>query len=225
MLRKESRAYLEDGLRVLTGRERLALLLRDVEACLPRRSPVRLGCSKATVRSHIANARSSSAGTWKGESHEASFRNGTGVVCGPRIGVAARWSLRRHLARCAACRAEVAAFVVSRESLEAAANELPAEVNWNRLAADMKANIHVGLAAGECVGPERPARVRIAWRAAATVAPVAVMVLLGWWLLPSRPGHTDARKRRVSFWRPPPGGLNCGNMAEASLFSILETWM
>jgi len=57
LLRKESRAYLEDGLRVLTGRERLALLLRDVEGLPAEEVAVRLGCSKATVRSHIANAR------------------------------------------------------------------------------------------------------------------------------------------------------------------------
>ena len=129
------------------------------------------------------------------------------LYAGRELGVAARWSLSRHLARCAACRAEVAAFVVARESLAAAVNELPAEVNWNRLAADMKANIHVGLAAGECVGPVRPARVRIAWRAAATVAPVAVMVLLGWWLLPSRPGVTRTPENEGIVLEATTGGI------------------
>ena len=57
VLRNERRQYLEDGLRLLTGRERAALLLRDVEG-LPAEEVAReLQCSKATVRSHIANAR------------------------------------------------------------------------------------------------------------------------------------------------------------------------
>jgi RNA polymerase sigma-70 factor (ECF subfamily) len=57
VLRAERQAYLERGLETLTPRERAALLLRDVEG-LPAEEVARhLGCSKATVRSHIANAR------------------------------------------------------------------------------------------------------------------------------------------------------------------------
>jgi len=57
LLRAERQALLEDGLQVLTPRERAALLLRDVED-LPAAEVARhLHCSKATVRSHIANAR------------------------------------------------------------------------------------------------------------------------------------------------------------------------
>lgn len=57
VLRSEQRAYLERGLSSLTDRERTALLLRDVEG-VPAEEVARvLGCSKATVRSHIANAR------------------------------------------------------------------------------------------------------------------------------------------------------------------------
>jgi RNA polymerase sigma-70 factor (ECF subfamily) len=57
LLRRERREYLEDGLRLLTERERLALLLRDVENLPAEEVARRLNCSKATVRSHIANAR------------------------------------------------------------------------------------------------------------------------------------------------------------------------
>ena len=57
VLRGEHRDYLEDGLRLLSPRERAALILRDVED-LPAEEVARtLDCSKATVRSHIANAR------------------------------------------------------------------------------------------------------------------------------------------------------------------------
>jgi RNA polymerase sigma-70 factor (ECF subfamily) len=57
LLASERKAYLEDGLRLLTERERLALILRDVEGMPAEEVALRLGCSKATVRSHIANAR------------------------------------------------------------------------------------------------------------------------------------------------------------------------
>jgi len=57
VLRSEHRAHLEAGLDVLTDRERLALMLRDVEDLPAEEVAVRLNCSKATVRSHIANAR------------------------------------------------------------------------------------------------------------------------------------------------------------------------
>lgn len=57
VLRAEHRAYLEEGLGVLTERERTALLLRDVEGLAAEEVAEQMSCSKATVRSHIANAR------------------------------------------------------------------------------------------------------------------------------------------------------------------------
>jgi RNA polymerase sigma-70 factor (ECF subfamily) len=57
MLRAERREYLEAGLSILTERERVALLLRDVEDMPAEEVAIQLSCSKATVRSHIANAR------------------------------------------------------------------------------------------------------------------------------------------------------------------------
>jgi RNA polymerase sigma-70 factor, ECF subfamily len=57
LLRGEHRQYLEDGLRLLSPRERTALLLRDVEGLGAEEVAEQMSCSKATVRSHIANAR------------------------------------------------------------------------------------------------------------------------------------------------------------------------
>jgi RNA polymerase sigma-70 factor (ECF subfamily) len=57
VLRNEHRERLEAGLEVLTVRERTALLLRDVEDMPAEEVAAQLNCSKATVRSHIANAR------------------------------------------------------------------------------------------------------------------------------------------------------------------------
>ena len=57
LLRSEHRERLQAGLEVLTERERTALLLRDVEDLSAEEVAAELNCSKATVRSHIANAR------------------------------------------------------------------------------------------------------------------------------------------------------------------------
>ena len=51
VLRSEHRAYLEEGLAVLTDRERTALLLRDVEGLGADEVAEHMNCSKATVRS------------------------------------------------------------------------------------------------------------------------------------------------------------------------------
>jgi RNA polymerase sigma-70 factor, ECF subfamily len=57
VLRAEHAYYLEQGLQRLTPRERAALVLRDVED-MPAEEVARvMNCGKATVRSHIANAR------------------------------------------------------------------------------------------------------------------------------------------------------------------------
>jgi hypothetical protein len=60
-----------------------------------------------------------------------------------------RWRTSRHIANCADCRDELAAYESLREVLPEL-NEIP-EIPWNRMAAEMKANIRLGLEAGECV--------------------------------------------------------------------------
>lgn len=57
VLRTEQRDWLAAGMERLTPRERAALVLRDVEDLPAEEVARRLDCSKATVRSHIANAR------------------------------------------------------------------------------------------------------------------------------------------------------------------------
>jgi RNA polymerase sigma-70 factor (ECF subfamily) len=57
VLRAEQQLRLDEGLDILTDRERSALLLRDVEDLPAEEVARQLNCSKATVRSHIANAR------------------------------------------------------------------------------------------------------------------------------------------------------------------------
>jgi RNA polymerase sigma-70 factor (ECF subfamily) len=57
VLHSEQRDWLAAGLERLTPRERAALVLRDMEDLPAEEVARRLDCSKATVRSHIANAR------------------------------------------------------------------------------------------------------------------------------------------------------------------------
>lgn len=57
VLKSQQRDWLADGLDRLTSRERMAIVLRDVEELPADEVARRLDCSKATVRSHIANAR------------------------------------------------------------------------------------------------------------------------------------------------------------------------
>jgi RNA polymerase sigma-70 factor, ECF subfamily len=57
VLRGERKLHLDGGLAMLTERERMALLLRDVEDIPADEVARQMNCSMATVRSHIANAR------------------------------------------------------------------------------------------------------------------------------------------------------------------------
>ncbi len=57
LIRGERKLHLDGGLKMLTERERMALLLRDVEDMPAEEVAAQMNCSMATVRSHIANAR------------------------------------------------------------------------------------------------------------------------------------------------------------------------
>jgi hypothetical protein len=70
-------------------------------------------------------------------------------------------------------------FRALRDFTLAGAGQLPAGVGWEALAAEMKANIRVGLAAGQCVAAEAPAYAS-RWRTPALVLPVLLIVIAGW---------------------------------------------
>ena len=106
---------------------------------------------------------------------------------GGDLGLFARWRTERHLAQCEQCREEIAGFGALREIVTDLA-ETP-EIQWNRLAAEMKANIRLGLVAGECVGAamEPAGYTPFFTRARAAVALASVTALLVTGLLLEHP--------------------------------------
>ncbi len=106
-----------------------------------------------------------------------------------------RWRLTSHLRRCPSCQAAVEGFRQAREWTRTRASQMPAEVSWNRLAIEMKANIRLGLEAGECVGPATVEPVRHPWRVAAALASITVVAFSGWLLQLPAPNLGQAREQ------------------------------
>jgi len=98
----------------------------------------------------------------------------------------AAWRTERHVAQCERCRDEVASFREMRANLPDFA-ELP-DVSWNRIAAEMRANIRLGLAAGECVSDgELPEPSPLFNKARAVVAFAGLFTLVVTGLVLERP--------------------------------------
>jgi hypothetical protein len=95
------------------------------------------------------------------------------------LGVWARWKISHHAVHCEECRTRIDAFRSAREQLRDEMAELPPEVNWGRLAGEMKANIHLGLVAGECVAQIQPEPRPLFGRLTAVAAPALLLVLVG----------------------------------------------
>ncbi len=100
---------------------------------------------------------------------------------GGDLGFFARWRTERHVSQCDRCRDELDAFMATREIIPELA-EIP-EIPWNRMAAEMRANIRLGLEAGECVrGAEPPLRetpVFTGMRAAVAMASIVALMVTG----------------------------------------------
>lgn len=104
--------------------------------------------------------------------------------------------IRLHMGRCERCRNRMETYRADRTKVREISSQMPEGVDWDRLAAEMTANIRVGLAAGECVAP-RVRRSRFGWRPAAAIAGLAAVLALAWWLnMP--PSTTQALGRAFS---------------------------
>jgi hypothetical protein len=122
------------------------------------------------------------------------------LLAGGEAGAFERFRLDRHVRNCDDCQEKVAEFQALRKHL-AELPELHESVNWNSLAIwnslamEMRANIHVGLEAGACVGDTHVAG---SWvvknrhsQFALAFASILVLVGAGFFL-------TDARLHRVT---------------------------
>jgi hypothetical protein len=116
-----------------------------------------------------------------------------------------RWRVARHVVHCIECRHEVQALRDSSAHLrELAAHmpELPNNFNWSRLAEEMTANIHVGLAAGEAIALfDKPVRIkrRLGWNAALVILGASVIFAVAFWssLPPQQADHLLMSLKRI----------------------------
>jgi hypothetical protein len=121
------------------------------------------------------------------------------LLAGGDLGAVSRWAARRHLRACEACGARFEEFAAARR-IARELDELPG-IAWNRLAAEMKANIRLGLAAGECVAlaPEaRPVRgffPVFSLRGLAACASIAALVVAGIWIERPSPGPVQTAQQ------------------------------
>lgn len=63
----------------------------------------------------------------------------------------------RHVSQCGACQSVVVEYSEFRPEVREFP-KLPSHIQWSRLQAEMTANIHLGLEAGECVSPRSAVR-------------------------------------------------------------------
>ncbi len=199
VIRSEHRAHLEEGLGVLTERERTALLLRDVEGLPAELVAEQMNCSKATVRSHIANARikfrrylersRQDFGKEAVMKHPSEMQ--LALLAGGDLPAWERWRMRRHVSGCADCGGALEALRMATSQVRELAAEMPKDVNWNRLADEMTGNIRVGLAAGQAIArfdkPLAVRRPRLAWNAGTVVACATLLFVCAFWASIPRP--------------------------------------
>jgi hypothetical protein len=99
--------------------------------------------------------------------------NDLALLAGGEAGRFRRFLLERHVRTCADCRETIAGYQELRSGL--ADLELP-DLNWNFLAADMRANIRLGLEAGACVRSPRGFR---RWNPGFAIGFASVVLLVG----------------------------------------------
>lgn len=115
------------------------------------------------------------------------------LLAGGDLSILDRARLTWHVRSCTSCQREVAAV---REAQTLAVSEslaMPAGLDWDRLSAEMNANIKLGLEAGRIVArpwekPEPLPAAGVGWRASVVMASLTVTVMTGWFLYqPAQP--------------------------------------
>jgi hypothetical protein len=130
------------------------------------------------------------------------------LLAGGEAGAFHRFRLDRHVRNCEDCQEKIAEFQALRkhladtEFLDLNSNA----VNWNSLAAEMRANIHVGLEAGACVRDTHAAR---NWSPQFAVAFASLVVLVGagFFLTDSRLHHVPVAEAAAPVLQPTASGI------------------
>jgi hypothetical protein len=98
------------------------------------------------------------------------------LLAGGELNWLQRFRIEGHVSRCGDCRDVVASFGELRSAIH---EYTPSETfDWDRISADMRANIRVGLDAGECVR-EIPASVVRRWKPQLAIGMAGVLLLAG----------------------------------------------
>lgn len=102
------------------------------------------------------------------------------LLAGGDCGWLQRLRVNRHVARCGDCRDTLASFSELRsETMQLGSDHALPHLNWDQMAGEMRANIRLGLAAGECVG-ELPAATRSRnWMPQLAFGMTGILLLLG----------------------------------------------
>ena len=111
-----------------------------------------------------------------------------------------RMRTRRHVSGCAQCQREIGLFQDASVEVRAEAGEMPAGVQWDRLQAEMAANVRLGLAASEAISTyathiEKPPAVTMSWRMVALTTGFFLLVSIGYWVSASRKSEQMAVMR------------------------------
>ena len=111
-----------------------------------------------------------------------------------------RLPMRRHVKGCAQCQDEVALFGDAAAAVRVETGVMPEGVQWDRLAAEMRANIRLGIAASDAIsaystGPSAGPAQGMSWRMAALAAGVVMMLSVGYWMMAMKKSEQVAAMR------------------------------
>lgn len=129
------------------------------------------------------------------------------LYAGGDLGLFAGVKTRLHVARCAECRAEVECFSSASQELRTQSAELPEGLEWDSAAAEMRANIKLGLEAGSIAGrimdEHKPVEEPLGWRATFVLAAGTLVLITGWFL------HVSPRDQaKLALATPPALGIS-----------------
>lgn len=101
------------------------------------------------------------------------------LFAGNDLGWLARRRVAGHLTSCGDCQSSVVAYSSLRAEILDGADQLQDALPWNQMAAEMRANIRLGLAAGECVNARAGVRASSP-RLIAVLASFTILIAAAW---------------------------------------------